>query len=134
MRGGRFVDGLEGEQFAAPEAVDKLRKTTISEESEWIILSSADPLNLSGVLSETRIPSSRTNQLVIRGGQIIAHRVAGTDWFADHLSQKVRNHLHHAMKLPGSLRKGESTSRESESKEHAVDYTQPPLKLVKSED
>jgi ATP-dependent Lhr-like helicase len=51
VRGGRFVDGFLGEQFALPVAVDSVRamkKTPLSGES--ITVSAADPLNLVGIL------------------------------------------------------------------------------------
>ena len=57
VRGGRFVTGFTGEQFAHPDAVDALRairKTPLS--GETIRLSAADPLNLTGII----LPGKRT--------------------------------------------------------------------------
>ncbi|HEX4268399.1 MAG TPA: DEAD/DEAH box helicase, partial [Steroidobacteraceae bacterium] len=52
IRGGRFVAGLSGEQFAAPEAVGLLREVRRRpRETEWLSLSAADPLNLPGILT-----------------------------------------------------------------------------------
>ena len=51
VRGGRFVAGLSGEQFALPEALDALRTLRRSQPTGEIIrISAADPLNLSGIL------------------------------------------------------------------------------------
>ena len=51
IRGGRFVDGFVGEQFALPVAVESLRATRkLSLTGETITLSAADPLNLVGIL------------------------------------------------------------------------------------
>jgi ATP-dependent Lhr-like helicase len=50
IRGGRFVSGYVGEQFARPEAVDLLRSVRRESPQADIRVSSADPLNLSGVL------------------------------------------------------------------------------------
>ncbi|HSA92768.1 MAG TPA: DEAD/DEAH box helicase [Terriglobales bacterium] len=51
VRGGRFVSGFLGEQFALPVAVDSLRATRKLEPSgETIVVSAADPLNLVGIL------------------------------------------------------------------------------------
>ena len=51
IRGGRFVDGFLGEQFALPVAVESLRATRkIPASGETITLSAADPLNLVGIL------------------------------------------------------------------------------------
>ena len=51
IRGGRFVDGFLGEQFALPVAVESLRATRkMPVTGETITLSAADPLNLVGIL------------------------------------------------------------------------------------
>ena len=55
IRGGRFVDGLVGEQYALPEAADLLRRVRrISGEPERVVVSAADPLNLVGILTPGR--------------------------------------------------------------------------------
>jgi ATP-dependent Lhr-like helicase len=60
IRGGRFVSGFIGEQYARPEAVDLLRHLRRSAGAgERIDIASADPLNLSGVL----LPGPRTGAL-----------------------------------------------------------------------
>ena len=52
IRGGRFVTGFAGEQFALPEAVDRLRaERRLQLVQEPIIVAAADPLNLAGILS-----------------------------------------------------------------------------------
>ena len=52
IRGGRFVNGFVGEQFALPEAVDILRAVRRSQEkADPVIISAADPLNLVGILT-----------------------------------------------------------------------------------
>jgi ATP-dependent helicase Lhr and Lhr-like helicase len=57
IRGGRFVDGFIGEQFALPVAVESLRATrNLPAAGESITLSASDPLNLAGIL----IPGERT--------------------------------------------------------------------------
>jgi len=57
IRGGRFVDGFIGEQFALTVAVESMRATrNMRETGESIKLSAADPLNLAGVL----VPGERT--------------------------------------------------------------------------
>jgi ATP-dependent Lhr-like helicase len=60
IRGGRFVAGYVGEQFARPEAVDLLRHIRRSAASgEEIDIAPADPLNLSGIV----LPGPRTGVL-----------------------------------------------------------------------
>jgi len=52
IRGGRFVAGFSGEQYALPEAVGLLRETRRRlHDDQWISLSGADPLNLIGILT-----------------------------------------------------------------------------------
>ncbi|KAA3611779.1 MAG: hypothetical protein DWQ01_06760 [Planctomycetota bacterium] len=64
IRGGRFVRGFAGEQFALPEAVVSLRKQRQEEEFSPLQISAADPLNLHGILTpESRIPPSPRRQV-----------------------------------------------------------------------
>src|SRR5205823_506731 len=52
IRGGRFVAGFAGEQYALPDAIGMLREVRRKPASgEWISLSGADPLNLVGILT-----------------------------------------------------------------------------------
>jgi ATP-dependent Lhr-like helicase len=72
-RGGRFVNGFAGEQYALPEAVDELRHIARSQgQGELVRLSAADPLNLSGVLLPgKRVPALRTRSVVFLDGLIV---------------------------------------------------------------
>jgi ATP-dependent Lhr-like helicase len=74
IRGGYFVGGVSGEQFALPEAIGLLRSTRkTSPQNVLIALSAADPLNLQGILTPgRRIPSFTRNRLLFRGGLPIA--------------------------------------------------------------
>lgn len=61
IRGGRFASAFVGEQFALPEALDLLRAVRRAGETEGeIIVSTADPLNLAGIL----LPGPRVSALV----------------------------------------------------------------------
>ena len=66
IRGGRFVSGFSGEQFARPEAIDLLRAIRRSDPSaeENLDISNADPLNLAGII----LPGPRVSTL-LRGTQ-----------------------------------------------------------------
>lgn len=70
IRGGRFVSGFVGEQFAWPEAVDALRSLRRSQPSgEVLRISSADPLNLTGIITPgPRIRPHSRNLLYYRDG------------------------------------------------------------------
>jgi ATP-dependent Lhr-like helicase len=74
IRGGYFVGGVSGEQFALPEAIGLLRSIRkSSSNSELITLSAADPLNLQGILTPgTRIPAFTANRVLFRDGLPIA--------------------------------------------------------------
>jgi ATP-dependent helicase Lhr and Lhr-like helicase len=51
IRGGRFVNGFVGQQFALPEAVELLRSVRRAEKKgETIVVAAADPLNLAGII------------------------------------------------------------------------------------
>jgi ATP-dependent Lhr-like helicase len=70
IRGGRFVSGFSGEQYALPEAVDALRAIRKQQHiAETITVSAADPLNLVGiVLPGPRMPSLQTNTVTYVDG------------------------------------------------------------------
>ena len=70
VRGGRFIAGLVGEQFALPEAVDALRAVHRRAPSgETVRVSGSDPLNLVGVLTPgQRVPSVVGNSVLYRDG------------------------------------------------------------------
>ncbi|OGA88355.1 MAG: ATP-dependent DNA helicase [Betaproteobacteria bacterium RIFCSPLOWO2_12_FULL_66_14] len=74
IRGGRFVKGFGGEQFALPEAVGRLRAVRKQPATgELLAFSAADPLNLVGILTpEARVPAIATNRVLLRDGVPIA--------------------------------------------------------------
>ena len=72
IRGGRFVSGFGGEQFALPEAVDSLRAARTRECSATIAVAAADPANLAGiVLPGERIPAIPGRQVLYRNGNLL---------------------------------------------------------------
>jgi ATP-dependent Lhr-like helicase len=81
IRGGRFVGGFSGEQYALPEAVGALRAVRrdsengkrTSENAELVAVSGADPLNLAGIITpgET-VPALATNRVLFRDGVPVA--------------------------------------------------------------
>jgi ATP-dependent Lhr-like helicase len=72
IRGGRFVTGFTGEQYALPEAVDLLRSMRrLKRSGETIRVSAADPLNLVGiVLPGPRVPALPTNSVTYTDGAL----------------------------------------------------------------
>jgi ATP-dependent Lhr-like helicase len=79
IRGGRFVAGFSGEQFALPDAIGALRETRRKQGAgDWISVSGADPLNLAGILTPgVKLPALTTNRLLYRDGLPIAFLAGG---------------------------------------------------------
>ena len=70
LRGGRFVSGFDGEQYALPQSVDQLRairrRAQPIREGETLQVSAADPLNLQGILTPgLRVASSVRTQVQV---------------------------------------------------------------------
>ncbi len=80
IRGGRYVAGLAGEQFALPEAIPVLRGIRKQEgDGAWLALSAVDPLNLCGtLLPGEKIPAVAGNRILLRDGVPVAAWVGGT--------------------------------------------------------
>ncbi|MBI2187660.1 MAG: DEAD/DEAH box helicase [Acidobacteria bacterium] len=74
IRGGRFVSGMSGEQFALPDAVERLREIRRSGPDDRLItISAADPLNFTGILTPgDRIRATMGSRVVYRNGVPIA--------------------------------------------------------------
>ena len=74
VRGGRFVAGFVGEQYALPEAVDALRRVRRSErDGEMVRVNAADPLNLAGVITPgARVAALHSNAVTFRDGLPVA--------------------------------------------------------------
>ncbi|MBI5368549.1 MAG: DEAD/DEAH box helicase [Planctomycetes bacterium] len=70
VRGGRFVAGFDGEQYALPEAVELLRGVRRrGPAGEPVVVGAADPLNFRGILTpEARVPASASAQVALPGG------------------------------------------------------------------
>jgi ATP-dependent Lhr-like helicase len=108
IRGGYFVGGVSGEQFALPEAIGLLRSIRKSSlKGELITLSAADPLNLQGMLTPgPRVAALTGNRILFRDGLPVAALEAGEirrlsdGTMADGLVEKSLK----VGKLPASLR------------------------------
>jgi ATP-dependent Lhr-like helicase len=114
IRGGRFVAGFGGEQFAAPDAVGRLRAVRKMEPlDELVVLSAVDPLNLVGILTpQARIASTYRNRILLKDGVPIAaleggelRRLAESSFDDDHLRsllarRSLRSPLKPHLRLP----------------------------------
>jgi ATP-dependent helicase Lhr and Lhr-like helicase len=85
IRGGRFVDGFLGEQFALPVAVESVRAMRKLDSAQGTItLSAADPLNLVGILVPgERVPAISGNSVTYRDGAAMPIAVAGREYRAE---------------------------------------------------
>jgi ATP-dependent helicase Lhr and Lhr-like helicase len=89
IRGGRFVDGVIGEQYALPGAVEALRAIRRQDAGgETALVPAADPLNLAGILTPgPRVPVSSGHLIVYRDGLPVTSGPLGA----------VRSHLQPAV-------------------------------------
>ncbi|MES2325163.1 MAG: DEAD/DEAH box helicase [Pseudomonadota bacterium] len=79
IRGGRFVAGFSGEQFALPEAIPLLREVRRREQDGSLVcISGVDPLNLCGtLLPGDKVPALAGNRILFRDGVAVATIIAG---------------------------------------------------------
>jgi ATP-dependent Lhr-like helicase len=87
LRGGRFVGGMAGEQYALPEAVASLRALRKQpSQGELASVSASDPLNLIGILTPgARVPALAGNRVLYRDGVPIAVLSGGETRFLETL-------------------------------------------------
>jgi ATP-dependent Lhr-like helicase len=87
IRGGRFVAGVTGEQYAAPEAIALLREARRKpRDGHTVSLSGADPLNLVGIVTPgARLPALAGNRVLYRDGVPIALLSGGEVSFLEEL-------------------------------------------------
>ena len=78
IRGGRFIAGLSGEQYALPEAVGALREIRRKPVGgQDVSLSAVDPLNLTGIRTAgQRVPALSSNRVLYRDGLPVALLIA----------------------------------------------------------
>jgi len=91
IRGGRFVAGISGEQFALPEAVGMLRSIRREGAQESMIsVSAADPLNLAGIITPgARITAHTGNRILYHDGAPIAALESGETRFLVELTRAL---------------------------------------------
>jgi len=98
IRGGRFIAGFSGEQFALPEAIPLLRdmrRRTL--DATLVCISGIDPLNLCGtLLPGPKVPALASNRILFRDGAPVATIIAGKiDYLED--PGAARDVLHAAL-------------------------------------
>ena len=107
IRGGRFVTGLVGEQYALPEAVGMLRETNNSTPTgSMIVVSACDPLNLAGILTPgDKTPAVMGNRIVFRDGIPVASLEGRKVVNRSGVDQSTMAQAYSLLQLPGSATK-----------------------------
>ncbi len=95
IRGGRFVANFVGEQYAIPEAVERLRTMRRTDKDDhFVVLSACDPLNLAGISSPgSRVPALLDNKVAYRNGMPVASLESGEIQWRDELDDVSRERL-----------------------------------------
>jgi len=109
IRGGHFVSGVSGEQFALAEAIGLMRSLRKAPaKGELIAISAADPLNLAGILAPgPRVTAIAANRVLLRDGLPIAALEAGQIHSLDSSASEPERVIERALKvgtLPAALR------------------------------
>jgi ATP-dependent Lhr-like helicase len=91
LRGGRFVEGFSGEQFALPDAVSLLRSAASQPQQDLIAISAVDPLNLTGILLPgTRVTATNKHKILFHNGKPIAISRSGQIEFLENLAPELQ--------------------------------------------
>ncbi|TFW32894.1 DEAD/DEAH box helicase [Massilia horti] len=104
IRGGRFVAGFSGEQFALPEAIPLLREVRRRADDGCLVcISGVDPLNLCGtLLPGDKVPALAGNRILFRDGLPVATVIAGKiDYLSDPGPDRALFHAHLAGRPQG---------------------------------
>jgi ATP-dependent Lhr-like helicase len=105
IRGGRFIAGLSGEQFALPEAVGSLREVRRRPYTDQdVAVSAVDPLNLTGYLTAgPRVPALTSNRVLYRDGLPVATLISGEVRFLVEMDEARRWQSQNALiRRPGA--------------------------------
>ena len=119
IRGGRFVTGLVGEQYALPEAVGMLRETNKSAlTGRMVVVSACDPLNLAGILTPgDKVPAVLGNRIVFRDGVPVASLEGGKVVNRSGADQPTMAQAYSLLQLP---RLGMKAGRDSWKRPHTT--------------
>lgn len=99
LRGGRFIAGLSGEQFALPEAVPILRKIRSRQPDGGLVtIAASDPLNLVGIITAgSRVPAVAGSRVLFVDGIPQAALIAGKSVRLDESGESVPADWHRAL-------------------------------------
>ncbi len=103
IRGGRFITGVPGEQFALPEAIAALRQVRRrAHDGHWLRVASVDPANLLGtVLPGDRVPRVPGARVLYRDGLPVASHISGEiTWLENSLTAEEQQSAIAALRQP----------------------------------
>jgi ATP-dependent helicase Lhr and Lhr-like helicase len=111
IRGGRFVAGVGGEQFATADAVGQLRSLRDeAPQGELVVISAADPTNLVGILNDAvRIPSTASNRVAYFDGAPVATMKSREIVFLAEVSESTADAICAAFGQPSRLARTDET-------------------------
>ncbi|MGJ7521700.1 DEAD/DEAH box helicase [Variovorax sp. LT1P1] len=106
IRGGRFIAGVSGEQFALPEAVASMRRVRREpHDGAFIALAASDPANLLGVIvNGPKVPRVAGSRVLWRDGVPVASSIAGAVTLLEALDAAEAQAARRALALDPSLR------------------------------
>ncbi|RZI63520.1 MAG: ATP-dependent DNA helicase, partial [Variovorax sp.] len=115
IRGGRFIAGVSGEQFALPEAVASMRRIRREpHDGAFIALAASDPANLLGtIVNGPKVPRVAGSRVLWRDGVPVATSIAGETALLVELDAADAQAAHRALKLDPSLRFMEAAAAQS---------------------
>jgi ATP-dependent Lhr-like helicase len=101
IRGGHFVNGVSGEQFALPGAIGLLRSLRkAAAKGELIVISGVDPLNLVGILTPgARISAITANRILLRDGLPLAALDGGNVVQLEHATEVSEREIEKALRV-----------------------------------
>jgi len=107
VRGGRFVSGVAGEQYALPDAVEELRRLRDAGPSQkWTVISAADPLNLASILtSGPRVTAKTRGALALIDGRLVAVQQTGQTEFREPLAADLTAEITRALRVSTIVRR-----------------------------
>ena len=110
IRGGRFIAGVSGEQFALPEAVASMRRVRREpHDGAFVVLAASDPANLLGtIVNGPKVPRVAGSRVLWRDGVPVATSIAGEVALLEALDAAEAQAARRALALDPSLRFADS--------------------------
>jgi ATP-dependent Lhr-like helicase len=101
IRGGRFVTGVAGEQFAEEAAIGELRAIReMGADESWFLVAAVDPLNLAGIIfAGPRVVANSNNSLILKGGRCIAVKQSDRIDFYEDVPRDVESAMRRALQV-----------------------------------